>query len=148
MRFRARLFARAATAAAGALLLAGCGSTPAEELEDWWSSGGESSVKALSDASSGVSSAYPGPTDSQKAACEKLLAAVAKAKKLDAIPSDNARDFWTEALSKFEHGGSECVAGIAKNHQPQTGEGIREVLSGISRLASAVSMIRNDLDAK
>ncbi|MFD3807801.1 hypothetical protein ACFWSF_11630 [Streptomyces sp. NPDC058611] len=148
MRFRARLLTRAATAAATGLLLAGCSSTPAEELEDWWSSGGKSSVTALSDASNGVSNVYSGPMDSRDTACRELLTAVAKAKKLNTIPSDNAREFWTEALTAFEHGGNECVAGAAKNDEPQAAEGIREVLTGLSRLASAVSMIRNDLDAK
>ncbi|MFA7767796.1 hypothetical protein [Streptomyces sp. NRRL S-448] len=36
-----------ATVATGVLLV-GCSSTPAEELKDWWSSGGDDRVKALS----------------------------------------------------------------------------------------------------
>ncbi|MCY0951514.1 hypothetical protein [Streptomyces sp. H27-S2] len=148
MRFHVRLVTVAATAVATGLLLAGCGSTPAEELEDWWSSGGKDSMKALSDTSGRVNSVYSGPNDSRVTACQELLTAVTKAKKLDTVPSDDARGFLTEALTAFEHGGNECVAGAAGNNEPQAGEGIREVQKGLSRLASAMAMIRKDLEAE
>ncbi|MFE2523967.1 hypothetical protein ACFXEL_07010 [Streptomyces sp. NPDC059382] len=148
MRIRVRLLTVATTAVATAMLLTGCGSTPAEDLEDWWSSGGESRVKALSDTSGQVNAVSMRPMDVWSTTCQELLAEVAKAKKLDTIPSENARGFWTEALTTFEHGGNECVAGAGAKDQPRASAGIREVQKGIGRLASAVSMIRGDLGAK
>lgn len=148
MRLHVRLTTVVTAAVATAVLLAGCSSTPAEELEDWWSSGGKGSMKALSDASGRVNDVYSGPMDSRITVCQELLNAVAEARKLDTIPSEKARDFWTEALALLEHGGNECVTGAGKNDEPQAAEGIREVQTGLSRLASAMAMIRSDLEAK
>ncbi|WP_392892726.1 hypothetical protein [Streptomyces sp. LN699] len=148
MRIRVRLSTVATTAIATALLLTGCSSTPAEKLEDWWSSGGESRVKGLSDTASQVNAVSMRPMDVWSTTCQELLAEVGKAKKLDTIPSENARGFWTEALTAFEHGGNECVDGAAKKDEPRASEGIREVQKGIGRLASAMSLIRSDLQAK
>ncbi|MGP3690186.1 hypothetical protein ACTVZO_36745 [Streptomyces sp. IBSNAI002] len=148
MRVRIRLLTVAATAVAAGALLTGCSSTQAEKLEDWWSSGGERSMKALADTSGRVNEVSLRTTDVQRTACEELVAAVAKAKKLDPVPSDKAKDFWTEALTAFEHGGDECVTGAGKNDELQTGAGIREVQKGLSRLASAMAMIKSDLESK
>ncbi|MFI8504133.1 hypothetical protein ACIGFK_37345 [Streptomyces sp. NPDC085524] len=148
MRVRARLLTAVTTAAVTGALLTGCGSTPAEELEDWWSGGGESRIKALTDTAGRVNEVSMRPMDTWGTACQELLAEVAKAKKLDTLPSDNARGFWKEALTAFEHGGSECADGAGEKDQPRASAGIREVQTGISRLASTVSMIRNDLKAK
>ncbi|MFF1556139.1 hypothetical protein [Streptomyces sp. NPDC058279] len=147
MRFRFRI-PTIATTAAIAVLLAGCGSTPAEELSDWWSSGGQGRIKGLADTSARVNEVSGRPMDVWGPACQELLTEVAKAKKLDTLPSENARGFWTEALTAFEHGGNECVAGAAQKNEPRAGEGIREVQTGISRLASTTSVIRSDLQAK
>ncbi|MFF9689363.1 hypothetical protein [Streptomyces sp. NPDC014623] len=144
MRFHVRLLA---TAAAGALLV-GCSSTPAEDLEDWWSSGGESSIKALSDASGRVNEVSVRPMDVWSSACEELLTEVDEAKELGTLPSENARGFWEEALTAFEHGGDECVAGAGKNDEARASAGIREVQKGIGRLASTTSMIAGDMKAK
>ncbi|MFE5239873.1 MULTISPECIES: hypothetical protein [unclassified Streptomyces] len=89
-----------------------------------------------------------GPIDTWGAACEELLTKVAEAKELDAIPSENAEGFWKEALTAFEHGGDECVAGAEADDQPRASAGIREVQKGIGRLASTTSMIANDLKAE
>ncbi|MFJ9078285.1 hypothetical protein ACIRO3_24075 [Streptomyces sp. NPDC102278] len=149
MRIRVRLLTGAtATAVVTALLLTGCSSTPAEELEDWWSSGGDSSVKALSDTSGRVNEVSMRPMDDWTPACQELLSQVAKAKKLDTIPSENARGFWTESLTLFEHGGNECVAGAGEKDRPRASAGIREVQKGVGRLASAVSLIRGELESK
>ncbi|WP_406365090.1 hypothetical protein [Streptomyces sp. NBC_01546] len=148
MRSRVRLLTLATTAVATGLQLTGCSSTPAEELEDWWSSGGEGRIKALSDTSGRVNEVSMRPMDIWDTACQELLAEVAKAKKSDTLPSENARGFWTEALTAFEHGGNECVAGAGKKDEAQASAGIREVQKGISRLAAAVSMIKSDLEAK
>ncbi|MEU3061692.1 hypothetical protein [Streptomyces subrutilus] len=147
MRFPVRLLAVPTAAVAAAVLLAGCASTPAEELEDWWSSGGSTSMKALSDTSGRVSEVSGRPADIWGPACQELLTAVAKAEKLDTIPSENARGFWTEALTAFEDGGNECVAGTGANDEARAGAGIREVQTGLSRLASAMSLIRKELEA-
>lgn len=148
MRFRVRLLNVATATLATGVLLVGCSSTPAEELEDWWSSGGEDGTKALSDSSSQVNHASMQPMEAKGAACQELLTAVAEAKKAGTPPSENAKDFWAEALTAFEHGGNECVNGVGKQDEPQTNAGIREVQGGLSRMASAVSMIRNDMEAK
>ncbi|MFF3676098.1 hypothetical protein ACFYYS_19290 [Streptomyces sp. NPDC002120] len=151
MRSRVRFHTATATATAAVaavVLLAGCGSGPREELEDWWSSGGEGRVKGLSDTSGRVNEVYGRPLDAYGPACQDLLTETAKARKLGAPPSENAQGFWKEALTAFEHGGGECVAGAGSNDQPRAGEGIREVQKGLSRLAAAVSLIRGDLQAR
>ncbi|MFD7078885.1 hypothetical protein ACFWAK_02000 [Streptomyces sp. NPDC059918] len=131
-----------------AALLAGCASTPAEELKDWWDSGGDRSTKALSQTSGRVNEVSVRPMDVWGAACQELLAEVTKAKKLGTIPSDDARGFWNDALGAFEHGSRECVAGSGAKDEPRASEGIREVQKGISRLAAAVSLIRGDLEGR
>lgn len=144
MRFRVRLF----TAVATALLLTSCSSTPREELEDWWSSEGDVRIKALSETSGRVNEVSMRPMDVWGTACQELLAEVTKAKNHGAVPSEKARGFWNDALTAFERGGGECVAGAGANDEPRASAGIREVQQGISRLASATAMIRSDLGAK
>ncbi|MGW7441468.1 hypothetical protein [Streptomyces sp. NPDC054849] len=144
MRFRVRLF----TAVATALLLTACTSTPREELEEWWSSEGDVRIKALSETSGRVNEVSMRPMDVWGTACQELLAEVAKAKNHGPVPSKKARGFWNDALTAFEHGGEECVAGAGANDEPRASAGIREVQQGISRLASATAMIRSDLGAK
>ncbi|MFE2876360.1 hypothetical protein ACFXG6_20150 [Streptomyces roseus] len=146
VRIRVRRAVTGAVLVAG--LLAGCASTPAEELKDWWDAGGDRSVKALSQTAGRVNEVSMRPTDTWGAACQELLAEVTKAKKLGAIPSDDARSSWNDALGAFEHGGGECVAGTAANDEPRASEGIREVQKGISRLAAATSLIRGDLEGR
>ncbi|WP_331736784.1 hypothetical protein [Streptomyces sp. NBC_00211] len=148
MSFRIRMLTVSTTAVATAALLAGCSSTPAGELKDWWSSGGEGRVKGLSDTSGRVNDVSMRPMDTWGPACQELLTEVAKAKNLATVPSENAQGFWKEALTAFEHGGDECVAGAGKKDEAQASAGIREVQTGISRLSSAVAMIRSDLAAK
>ncbi|MCX4784342.1 hypothetical protein [Streptomyces sp. NBC_01264] len=148
MRFGVRLLTVATATVATGVLLVGCSSSPAEELEDWWSSGGDDSVKALSDSSSQVNTASMQVMDDKRTACQELLAAVAKAKKYGTPPSEKAKGFWAEALTDFEQGSKACVAGVDQKDEPQTNEGIREVQRAIGILASAVSMIRSDLEAK
>ncbi|WP_159046005.1 hypothetical protein [Streptomyces sp. WM6372] len=48
----------------------------------------------------------------------------------------------------FEHGGGECVAGAGANDERRASAGIREVQKGIGRPASAVSLIRSDLEGR
>ncbi|MGW2997278.1 hypothetical protein ACWDA9_38230 [Streptomyces sp. NPDC001193] len=148
MRFGIRMLTVATATVATGVLLVGCSSTPAEELKDWWSSGGDDRVKALSDSSSHVNTASMQVMDDKRTACQELLAAVAKAKKYGTPPSEKAKGFWAEALTDFEHGSNACVAGVDQKDEPQTNEGIREVQRAIGILASAVSMIRSDLEAK
>ncbi|GAA3487599.1 hypothetical protein [Streptomyces cremeus] len=148
MRFGVRLLTVATAAVATGVLLVGCSSTPAEELEDWWSSGGDDRVKALSDSSSHVNTASMQVMDDKRTACQELLAAVTEAKKYGTPPSEKAKGFWAEALTDFEHGSNACVAGVDQKDEPRTNEGIREVQRAIGILASAVSMIKSDLKAK
>ncbi|MFJ3439015.1 hypothetical protein ACIPMU_36460 [Streptomyces cyaneofuscatus] len=148
MRFGVRLLNVATATVTTGVLLVGCSSTPAEELEDWWSSGGDDRVKALSDTSSNVNTASMQVMDDKRTACQQLLAAVAEAEKYGTPPSEKAKGFWAEALTDFEHGSNECVAGVGQKDEPRTNEGIREVQRAIGILASAVSMIRIDLEAK
>ncbi|KOU13710.1 hypothetical protein ADK52_37485 [Streptomyces sp. WM6372] len=148
MHFRVRTRAVATTAVATAVLLAGCSSTPAEELKDWWSSGGEARVKGLSDTSARVNDVSMRPMDTWGPACQELLTEVAKVKNLDTLPSKNAQGLWKEALTAFDHGGNECAAGAGNKEEARASAGIREVQKGIGRLAAAVSVIRSDLAAK
>lgn len=139
---------RLITVAATAMLLVGCSSTPAEELEDWWSSGGQARIKALTDAANKVNEVSTDPMEFWGPACQNLLTEAKEAKKLDTIPSVNAKDFWTKALDAFDDGGNECVAGTSKKDLSQAGEGVREIQEGISLLSSTVKMIKIDLDAR
>ncbi|MFF5896125.1 hypothetical protein ACFY8O_09400 [Streptomyces argenteolus] len=145
MRIHVRLLS---TVVATGALLVGCGSSSGESLEDWYSSGGEKSIKALSEASSRVNEVSVRPMDTWGAACKELLTEVAEAEELDAIPSENAEGFWKEALTLFEDGGNECVAGAEADDQPRASAGIREVQKGIGRLSSTTSMIAGDLKAE
>ncbi|MFJ8014908.1 hypothetical protein [Streptomyces sp. NPDC096339] len=147
MRLRTGLLTAATITVATGVLLTGCGAGSSEDLEGWWSSGGEGRVKALADTSGRVNEVSMRPMDTWGAACQELLAEVAKAKKQGTPPSGNAEGFWTEALTSFENGGNECVDGAGRKDQPRASAGIREVQKGISRLASATSMIRSDLKA-
>ncbi|WP_437081086.1 hypothetical protein [Streptomyces sp. enrichment culture] len=130
------------------VLLTGCSSSPAEELEDWWSSGGESRMTGLRDTSQRVNEVSVRPMDIWGPACQDLLTEVAKAKKHGTPPSENAREFWAETLTAFERGGSECVVGAGKKDEPQASAGIREAQTGISRLSATMRMIRVDLNKK
>lgn len=145
MRIHVRLLS---TVVATGALLVGCGSSSGESLEDWYSSGGEQSIRALSDTSSRVNEVSVRPMDTWGTACKELLAEVADAEELDAIPSKNAKGFWKEALTSFKDGGDECVAGADADDQARASAGIREVQKGIGRLASTTSMIANDLKSE
>ncbi|MFE2481518.1 hypothetical protein [Streptomyces sp. NPDC059389] len=112
----------------------------------WWGSGGDRSMKALSQTSGRVNEVSVRPMDVWGEACQELLTEVAKAKKLGTIPSDDARSSWNDALGAFEHGAGECVAGTAAKDSPRASGGIREVRKGIGRLAAAMSLIRGDLE--
>ncbi|MFE9633583.1 hypothetical protein [Streptomyces sp. NPDC006463] len=149
MRIRVLLHAGVTVTAVIAVLLTGCGSTPAEELEDWYSSGGEAQIRTLADDSARVNQVSMRTIDVQGTACQELLTHVAKAEKLDPVPDEVARSSWKKALAAFRHGSSECTVGAGKQDGIQVGRGIREVQTdGIPSLADTVSRIKAALKAK
>ncbi|WP_404955831.1 hypothetical protein [Streptomyces sp. 147326] len=152
MSLRVRVLAPAAVTvavAAVAALLAGCSRTPAEELEDWYSSGGESRIKKLNESAGRVNEVSMRTIDVQGPACQDLLKEVAAAEKLGPIPHEAAQGYWKESLDGFRRGTDECVAGAAKGDELQTSRGIVVVQTeGLRKLVSAVSMIRAGLSQK
>ncbi|MFJ3726589.1 hypothetical protein ACIPYQ_29055 [Streptomyces sp. NPDC090045] len=135
--------------AAAAALLAGCSRTPAEELEDWYSSGGESRIEKLNESAGRVNDVSMRTIDVQGPACQDLLKAVAAAEKLGPVPREAAQGYWKESLDGFRRGAEECVAGASKGGELQTSRGIVVVQTeGLRKLVSAVSMIRAGLSQK
>ncbi|WP_327416768.1 hypothetical protein [Streptomyces sp. NBC_01233] len=123
MPLRARVLAPAAVvvaAAAVAVLLAGCSQTPAEELEDWYSSGGESRIKQLNESVGRVDEVSMRTLDVQGPACQDLLKEVTAAERLGPIPREAAQGYGKESLDGFRRGTEECVAGAAKGDELQS----------------------------
>ncbi|MFB6581144.1 MULTISPECIES: hypothetical protein [unclassified Streptomyces] len=137
-----------ATVVAVALLLGGCSQTPAEQLEEWYGSGGEDQIKKLNEDAGRVNEVSMRTIDVQGPACQDLLAQTAKAEKLDPIPDEAAQRYWKEALGGFRRGAAECADGAAKKDESQVSRGIRGVQTeGLPKLVSTVSMIKAGLAA-
>ncbi|MER6450191.1 hypothetical protein DEJ51_24815 [Streptomyces venezuelae] len=136
------------TAAAVTLLLGGCSQTPAEQLEEWYASGGEAQIKKLTEDAGRVNEVSMRTIDVQGPACQDLLAQTAKAEKLDPIPDEAAQRYWKEALGGFRRGAAECADGAAKSEESQVSRGIRGVQTeGLPKLVSTVSMVKAGLAA-
>ena len=150
MRVRVRVRVLAITGAAIAtMLLTGCGSTPADDLEDWYSSGGEARIKDLTDDASSVNGLSMGPSDALAPACQKTLTDVAKAEKYGAIPDEDAQEFWSDTLASFKRGASDCTAGAKKQDDALVSQGVVEIQTeSLPNLRSTVHLIRVGLDAK
>ncbi|MFB7468058.1 hypothetical protein ACFCZ1_31995 [Streptomyces sp. NPDC056224] len=149
MRIRFLLHAGVTVTAVIAVLLTGCGSHPAEDVEDWYSSGGEAQIKTLADDAARVNEVSMRTIDVQGTACQELLTHVANAEGLDPVPDELALNSWKKALTAFRHGSSECTAGAGGQDEPQVGRGIREVQTeGIPSLAATVSRIKTVIKAK
>ncbi len=152
MRFRARVPEATRVAvvliavAAGMSVLGGCSQTPAEKLEEWYSSGGEAQIRKLNEDAGRVNEVSMRTIDVQGPACQDLLAQTAKAEKLDPIPDEAAQRYWKEALGGFRRGAGECADGAAKKDGSQISRGIRGVQTeGLPKLVSTVSMIKAGL---
>ncbi|MGW7333317.1 hypothetical protein ACWGIU_32915 [Streptomyces sp. NPDC054840] len=136
------------TLAAVTLLLGGCSRSPAERLEDWYSSGGEAQIRKLNEDAGRVNEVSMRTIDVQGPACQDLLAQTAKAEKLDPIPDEAAQRFWKEALGGFRRGAAECADGAAKNEAGQVSRGIMAVQTeGLPKLVSTVTMLKARLAA-
>lgn len=154
MRFRVRVpvatrvaFA-VATVAAGTLMLGGCSQSPAERLEEWYSSGGEAQIRKLNEDAGRVNEVSMRTIDVQGPACQDLLAQTTKAEKLDPIPDEAAQRYWKEALGGFRRGAGECADGAAKKEEAQVARGITAVQTeGLPKLVNTVSMIKAGLAA-
>ncbi len=135
--------------ASAAVLLGGCSSTPAEQLEDWYGSGGESQIRKLTDDAGRVNEVSMRTTDVQGPACQDLLAQTAEAEKLDPIPDEAVQRYWKEALGGFRRGAAECAGGAAKDEASQVSRGITTVQTeGLPKLVSAVTLLKAALAHK
>ncbi|MFJ2750882.1 hypothetical protein [Streptomyces sp. NPDC087297] len=135
--------------ASAAVLLGGCSSTPAEQLEDWYRSGGESQIRKLTDDAGRVNEVSMRTIDVQGPACQDLLARTAKAEKLDPIPDEAVQRYWKEALGGFRRGAAECADGAAQNEASQVSRGIRTVQTeGLPKLVSTVTLLKAALAHK
>ncbi|MFF4445846.1 hypothetical protein [Streptomyces sp. NPDC001502] len=155
MRFRVRVPAATrvtavvTAVAAVSLLLGGCSQTPAERLEEWYSSGGEARIRKLNEDAGRVNEVSMRTIDVQGPACQDLLAQTAKAEKLDPIPDEAAQRYWKEALGGFRRGAGECADGAAKKDGNQVSRGITAVQTeGLPKLVSTVTMIKAALAHK
>lgn len=132
-----------------AVLLGGCSSTPAEQLQDWYSSGGEARIRKLTEDAGRVNEVSMRTIDVQGPACQDLLAQTAKAEKLDPIPDDATQRYWKEALGGFRRGAAECADGAAKNEAGQVSRGITTVQTeGLPKLVSTVTLLKAALAHK
>ncbi len=81
MRARIRVRRAVTGAVLAAVLPAGCASTPAEKLEDWWGSGGDRSMKALSQTSGRVNEVNTRPMDVWGEACQEASEGIREVQK-------------------------------------------------------------------
>ncbi|WP_327264766.1 hypothetical protein OG444_28005 [Streptomyces sp. NBC_01232] len=146
MRFRVRVPVTVSVpvcVVAATVLLSGCSRTPAEQLEDWYGSGGEAQMRKLTEDAGRVNEVSMRTIDVQGPACQDLLAQTAKAEKLDPIPDEGVQRYWKEALGGFRRGAGECADGAAKNDESQVSRGIMAVQTeGLPKLVSTVSLLR------
>lgn len=147
MRVRVLALTGVATITA-AVLLTGCGSTPAEDLKSWFTSGGDDQIKTLNADASGVNHLSMSSTDVLAPACQRLLTHVTAAEKHDPVPDKSAQGYWSKALASFKRGASDCTAGARKRDDQQVYQGVREIQTeGLPDLESAVSLIRSGIEA-
>lgn len=116
MRVRVRVpaatrVAAVVTVTAVTLLLGGCSQSPAEQLEEWYGSGGEAQIRKLNEDAGWVNEVSMRTIDVQGPACQDLLAQTAKAEKLDPIPDEAAQRYWKEALGGFRRGRANAPTG-------------------------------------
>ncbi|MFG2752062.1 hypothetical protein [Streptomyces xanthophaeus] len=144
MRARAAVIAAVVT-----VLLTGCSSSPAEELEDWYSDGGEKQIKQMAEDAGEVAKASGHKLDVVGEACQKLAKNLPAAEKLDPIPDKVAQIRWERALTELRAGSDQCIAGVAANDTPTAQEGVRKVqLDGLHVLPDVTDRIRTVLAEK
>jgi hypothetical protein len=133
---------------AGAVLLTGCGSTPEEDLKDWWGSGGETRVQNLLDDVSSVNQARMTPSVVLGDACRKLRTHVTEAEEYDPIPDEDIQKFWGDALTSFKRGAPDCVAGADDQDAALATRGVSEITGdGLQNLGSTASLLRKTMKA-
>ncbi|MEU9105686.1 hypothetical protein AB0D54_15155 [Streptomyces xanthophaeus] len=144
MRARAAVIATVVT-----VLLAGCSSSPTEELEDWFSDGGEKQIKQVAEDAGEVSKASGHKLDAIGETCQELAKHLPAAEALDPIPDKVAQMRWERALTALREGADQCIAGAAANDMPMTQEGVRKVqLDGLHVLPDVTDRIRTVLAEK
>ncbi|MBT2407625.1 MULTISPECIES: hypothetical protein [unclassified Streptomyces] len=144
---RARAFVTAAVVTV--LLAAGCSSSPAEEVGDWYSGGGEKQIKQMAEDAARVSEVSTRTLDVIGTACQDLAKHVPAAEALDPIPDKIAQMRWKRALTALREGASQCTAGAASKDEPMTGEGVRKIqIDGLHTLPDVTGRIRTVLDHK
>ncbi|WP_411104812.1 hypothetical protein [Streptomyces sp. cmx-4-9] len=144
-----RAHAAVIAAAVTALLVAGCSSSPAESVEDWYADGGEKQIKQMAQDAGRVSEVSTRSLDVIGPACQDLADHVPAAEALDPIPDKVAQLRWERALTALREGADQCTAGVAAKDQPTTGEGVRKIqLDGLHTLPDVTSRIKTVLEDK
>ncbi|MFC9859840.1 MULTISPECIES: hypothetical protein [unclassified Streptomyces] len=141
-----RAAALALTAVATVVLVAGCSSSPGEDLEDWYTSGGEKQLEQMREDAARVNEVSMGTFGQMGPACGDLLKHLPAAEDLDAIPDKPAQITWKAALKGLREGATECGAGVDAKDGTKTSRGIRTVqLDGLPNLRDTVSRIKDKL---
>ncbi|MCX4676425.1 hypothetical protein OG413_14115 [Streptomyces sp. NBC_01433] len=141
-----RAAALAITAVATVALVTGCSSTPGEDLEDWYTSGGEKQIEQMREDASRVNEVSMGTFNQMGPACEDLLKHLPAAEDLDAIPDEPAQITWKAALKGLRKGATECKAGVGSEDGAKASRGIMTVqLDGLPNLRDTVSRIKDKL---
>jgi hypothetical protein len=128
------------------LFAAGCGSSPEDDLDSWYNSGGKNQISRVLESASQVNEASTSSAGPLRTACEDLAKRVADAEEHDPIPDEGAQLAWSTALKSFRKGASECTAGTAAQDQVRVSGGVVEIqTNGLPALRRAVSRIKDRL---
>lgn len=139
----------ALTFAATALLTAGCGSSPADDLQDWYASGGEKQIRRMADDAGRVNKLSMTTLGVLGPACQELAKDLPAAQALDPIPDKSAQRSWSAALGALDKGAADCVAGTAAGDESRAFRGVRAIqLDGLGSLAEVPALIRAGLAEK
>ncbi|MET9803555.1 hypothetical protein [Streptomyces sp. NPDC006368] len=130
------------------LLAAGCSSSPKDDLDSWYTSGGKDRINRVLDGASRVNEASMSPISSLEPACHDLAKQAAEGEAHDPIPHEGAQLAWSTALKSFRKGASECTAGASAQDQPRVSSGVVEIqTNGLPALRRALSYIKDSLGA-
>ncbi|MEE1752963.1 hypothetical protein [Streptomyces sp. SP18CS02] len=124
MRVRA---AHAIAAVVTALLATGCGSSPAEEVEDWYSGGGEKQLRQMAEDAGRVNEVSTRTLDVIGTACQDLAKHAPAAETLEPIPDELAQENRAQALTALREGAAERTAGAAAKDESAAGRGVRTI---------------------
>ncbi|MFI5619490.1 hypothetical protein [Streptomyces sp. NPDC051567] len=134
------------TVAVTALLATACGSSPGEELGDWYTSGGEKQIKQMAQDAGRVSEVSMRTLDAIGTACQDLTGHLPAAEGFAPIPDETAQSAWSKALAALRAGAAECTAGAAAQDEVRAGAGVRTIQrDGLGVLPEVTSRIKAQL---